>query len=37
MKLDLNQLADRLRSAAERGEGLTVTLSATDLILSKDG
>jgi hypothetical protein len=34
---DLNQLAERLQSAAIRAEGLTVTLSANDLILSKDG
>ncbi len=37
MKLDLKDLAERLHSAAERAEGLTVTVSATDIILSKDG
>jgi hypothetical protein len=34
---DLNRLAERLRSAAERTSSLTVTISSTDLILSKDG
>ncbi len=37
MTLDLNDLAERLRSAADRAAGLTVTVSATDIILSKDG
>jgi hypothetical protein len=36
-QFDLNQLADRIRAAADRAQGLTITLSANDLILSKDG
>ncbi len=34
---DLHQLADRLKAAAEKASNLTVTISATDLILSRDG
>jgi hypothetical protein len=37
MNFDLNQLADRVRAAADRSDGLTVTVSGFDLILSKDG
>jgi hypothetical protein len=37
MDFDLNQLADRLRTAADRSSGLKVTVSGVDLILSKDG
>ncbi len=37
MDLDLNQLAERLRAAADRSAGLKVTVSGYDLILSKDG
>jgi hypothetical protein len=37
MDFDLNQLADRLRSAADRAAHLKVTVSGFDLILSKDG
>jgi hypothetical protein len=34
---DLNRLAERLHAAAERASNLTVTISSTDLILSRDG
>ena len=34
---DLHQLADRLKAAADRASDLTVTISANDLILSRDG
>lgn len=37
MEVDLNQIADRLRSAAERAEGMKITVSATDIIISKSG
>jgi hypothetical protein len=37
MDFDLNQLADRVRAAADRAAGLKVTVSGFDLILSKDG
>ena len=37
MDFDLNQFADRLKSASERTSGIKITISATDLILSKDG
>jgi len=37
MDFDLNQLADRVRAAADRAGGLKVTVSGFDLILSKDG
>ena len=37
MQIDLNQLAERLKAAAARTEGLKVTVSAQDIILSKDG
>ncbi len=37
MDFDLNQLAERLRAAADRAAGLKVTVSGFDLILSKDG
>jgi hypothetical protein len=37
MKFDLCQLAQRLTKAAERTDGLEVTVSNFDLILTKDG
>ena len=37
MDFDLNRLADRLTAATARLEGLKVTVSGFDLILSKDG
>jgi len=37
MDFDLAALADRLRAASDRTGGLKVTITATDLILSKDG
>ena len=37
MPFDLERLADRLKSAAGRLEGLSVTVSNMDLILSRDG
>ncbi len=37
MDFDLNTLAERLRAAADRATGLTVTVSNFDLILSKGG
>ena len=37
MKFDLNRLAQRLTDAAQRADGLEVTVSNFDLILSKDG
>ena len=37
MDFDLNRLSDRLAAAATRLEGLKVTVSGFDLILSKDG
>lgn len=37
MDFDLAQLADRLRTAADRTGGLKVTISGMDLILSRDG
>ena len=37
MKFDLKLLADRLQSVAGRGEGLTVEVTSTDLVLSRDG
>jgi hypothetical protein len=37
MDFDLKQLADRVRAAADRSEGLKATVSGFDLILSKDG
>lgn len=37
MDFDLNQLADRLRAAADRTTELKVTVSGFDLILSRDG
>ena len=37
MKFDLKQLAERLQAAAGRGEGLTVEVTSTDLVLSRDG
>ena len=37
MTFDLPQLVRRLAAAADRLDGLTVEVSATDLILVKDG
>ena len=37
MDFDLSALADRLKAASERAAGLKITVTATDLILSKDG
>jgi hypothetical protein len=37
MKFDLDQLAQRLTEAAQRADGLDVSVSNFDLILSKDG
>lgn len=37
MKFDLDQLAQRLTRAATRTQGLEITVSNFDLILSKDG
>jgi len=37
MDFDLAALADRLRAASDRAGGLKVTITATDLIVSKDG
>ncbi len=37
MKFDLSRLAQRLTEAAQRADGLDVTVSNFDLILSKDG
>lgn len=37
MKFDLGMLADRLKNAAERSTGLSVEVTATDLVLVKDG
>jgi hypothetical protein len=37
MEFDLNQLAVRVRAAADRSSALKVTVSGFDLILSKDG
>ncbi len=37
MKFDLGRLAQRLTEAAQRADGLDVTVSNFDLILSKDG
>lgn len=37
MDFDLAALADRLKAASDRAGGLKVTVTATDLILSKDG
>jgi hypothetical protein len=37
MKFDLDRLATRLTAAAQRTQGLTVSVSNFDLILSKDG
>ncbi len=37
MIFDLNRLAQRLTAAAARTEGLDVSVSGFDLILSKDG
>jgi hypothetical protein len=37
MDFDLNQLAERLRAAADRAADLKITVSGFDLILSKDG
>jgi hypothetical protein len=37
MDSDLAALADRLKAASDRASGLKVTVTATDLILSKDG
>ncbi len=37
MKFDLKMLADRLEDAAGRSAGLTVEVTATDLVFSKDG
>ena len=36
-QFDLKTFADRIQAAAGRAEGLTVTISTTDLIVSKDG
>ena len=37
MQFDLDQLAKRLTTAAERAKDLNVTVSNFDLILSRDG
>jgi hypothetical protein len=37
MDFNLDQLAERIRAAADRASGLKVTVSGFDLILSKDG
>ncbi len=37
MKIDLQTIGDRLQAAAARCDGLTVTVSSSDLILSRDG
>jgi hypothetical protein len=37
MKFDLDQLARRVAEAAERAQGLQVSVSTFDLILSQDG
>jgi hypothetical protein len=37
MKFDLDQLAQRLAAAAQRANGLDVSVSNFDLILSRDG
>jgi hypothetical protein len=37
MKFDLDQLAQRLTVAAQRADGLDISVSSFDLILSKDG
>jgi hypothetical protein len=37
MDFDLEQLAQRLRAAADRAAGLKVSVSGFDLIRSKDG
>jgi hypothetical protein len=37
MDFDLGQLATRVQAAAARAEGLKITVSGFDLILSKDG
>ena len=37
MQFDLAQLADRLTAAKDRISGLSIEVSATDLILVKDG
>jgi hypothetical protein len=37
MDFDLGKLAERVRGAADRAGGLTVTVSNFDLILSKAG
>jgi hypothetical protein len=36
-QVDLGQIAERLRAASDRAKDLTVTTSATDLILSRGG
>ena len=37
MDFDLHRLAERLRAAADRSQGLTITVSGFDLAFSKDG
>jgi hypothetical protein len=37
MKLDLDQLARRLSEAAQRADGLDISVSSFDLIISQDG
>ena len=37
MTIDLKTIAERFQKAAERIEGLTVTVSNTDVIFSRDG
>lgn len=37
MDFDLHKFADRVRAAADRAGGLTVTVSGFDVILSRNG
>jgi hypothetical protein len=37
MKFDLDQLARRLSEAAQRADGLDISVSSFDLIISQDG